>query len=415
VAEDVKFTFDRFLTEKGNADRYVLESVDRVEVVDRYTVQFRLKEPFVWLLNVLANPRSVWIIAPEVVQHFGDLKKPESAIGTGPFLLERYEPNVKTVFKRHPDYFLKDQPYVDGVEWVVVNDPSAALAMYRTGQLDCGPSHWWSVPLEEVDALKKSHPHLQFQDFLSTVTHAIYMRTDQPPFTDVRVRRAISQAIHRQAIIDAVFLKGEPTPAVSRGLPEWSPRIDELGAGARYYQYDPKEATRLLMEAGVPKGFKTQLHVTSGIGPFLIDAAQLIQRSLKDVGIEAELKIEEYGAYAATTALGKFEGLAMGPLSNAWEPDSVLYGLYAPDQPRNNGHVNDPKITAMLKEQRRTKDLEARKKIIFDLQRYMAEQQYYVYLYAVGVTGSWQPYVKNYAPNTQWDYGGRAAALWLDR
>ncbi len=68
VAEDVKFTFDRFLTEKGNAARYVLESVDRVEVVDRYTVKFLLKEPFVWLVNVLANPLSMWIIAPEVVR-----------------------------------------------------------------------------------------------------------------------------------------------------------------------------------------------------------------------------------------------------------------------------------------------------------------------------------------------------------
>src|SRR6266705_3254375 len=172
VAEDVKFTFDRFLGEKANPLRYILEAVDKVEVVDRYTVKFLLHEPFVWLLDVLANPLGTWIIPREVVEQFGDLKKAESAIGTGPFLLERYEPNVKTVFKRHPDYFLKDQPYVDGVEWLVVNDPSAALAMYRTGLLDCGPSHWWSVPLEEVDALKKTHPHLQYQDFLSTVTHA---------------------------------------------------------------------------------------------------------------------------------------------------------------------------------------------------------------------------------------------------
>ncbi len=63
----------------------------------------------------------------------------------------------------------------------------------------------------------------------------------------------------------------------------------------------------------------------------------------------------------------------------------------------------------------RTPDLEARKQLIFDLQRYLAEQQYYVYLYCVGNTGSWQPYVKNYAPNPTFDYGGRAAALWLDR
>ena len=59
MAEDVKFTFDRFLTEPGNADRYMLESVDRVEVVDRYTVKFLLKEPFVWLVDVLANLQSM--------------------------------------------------------------------------------------------------------------------------------------------------------------------------------------------------------------------------------------------------------------------------------------------------------------------------------------------------------------------
>jgi peptide/nickel transport system substrate-binding protein len=390
--------------------------VDRVEVVDRYTVKFLLKEPFVWLTDVLANPR-MWIIAPEVVEKFGDLKQPESAIGTGPFMLERYEPNVKTVFKRNPDYFRPGQPYVDGVEWIVVTDPSAALAMYRSGQLDCGPAPWWSVRQEDLESVKKTHPHLQFQDLLSTVSHAIYMRTDQAPFNDVRVRRAISQAVDRQAIIDAVWIRGAPIPAVSRGLSEWSPRIDELGEGARYYQYDPKEARRLLAEAGLPKGFKTQMHATNGTGagPAVTDAAQLAQRYLKEVGIETELKIEEYGAYMATTAQGKFEGMGFGPISNAWEPDSVLYGLFAPDQPRNSGHVNDPKITAMLKEQRRTKDREARKQIIFDMQRYIAEQQYYVYLYAANFTGSWYPYVKNYAPNTTYDFGGRSAALWLEK
>src|SRR5215470_5035911 len=391
VAEDVKFTFDRFLTETGNAARYMLESVDRVEVVDRYTVKFLLKEPFVWLIDVLANP-IMWIIAPEVVQQFGDLKKAESAIGTGAFMLERYEPNVKTVFKRNPEYFRDGQPYVDGVEWLVVEDASAALAMYRSGQLDSGGAPWWGVRQEDLESVKKTHPHLKYQDFLSTVSHAIYMRTDQAPFNDVRVRRAISQAVDRQAIIDAVFIKGELTPAISRGLSEWSPRIDELGAGARYYQHDPKEARRLLAEAGVPKGFKTLMSTTAGTGAGrqITDAAQLAQRSLKDVGIEVELKIQEYGAYMATTAKGKFEGMAFGPVSNAWEPDSVLYGLYAPDQPRNYGHVNDPKITAMLKEQRRTQDREARKKIIFDLQRYIAEQQYYVYLYCAMFTGSWE-------------------------
>ena len=83
---------------------------------------------------MLANPTGTWIIPREVVEQYGDLKKAEHAIGTGPFLLERYEPNVKTTFKRNPDYFRKDEPWIDGVEWLVLEDPSTGLAMYRTGK-----------------------------------------------------------------------------------------------------------------------------------------------------------------------------------------------------------------------------------------------------------------------------------------
>jgi peptide/nickel transport system substrate-binding protein len=415
VAADVKFTFDRFLTEKGNPERQLLEPVERVEVVDRYTVKFLLNEPYVWLLDILANAMCMWIIAPEVVEKYGDLKKVKTAIGTGPFLLEDYEPNVKTVFKRNPEYFRSGLPYVDGVEWLVLDDESTALAMYRTGQIDAGPSAWWGVRQADLDSLRQSQPHLRYQDILVNAIQTIAMRTDTPPFNDVRVRRAISQAIDRQAIIDGVYLRGEPSPAVPRGLAEWSLPIEQLGEGAKYYRYDPREARRLLAEAGYPKGFITQLSATGGYGHDLLDAVQLVLRDLKEVGIEAELKLQEYGAYMATTGQGKFEGMMMGPYAIGWEPDSALYGPYVPDQPRNRSHVNDPKLTAMAQEQRRVKDLEARKQLIFDMQRYAAEQQYYVYLFSPMVTGSWQPYVKNYAPNLTFDYGSRIAALWLDR
>src|SRR5437867_4017395 len=109
TADDVKFTFTRFLTLKGNPERQLLESVDRVEAVDRYTVKFVLKEPYVWLPSKLANALCTYIVAPEVAEKYGDFKRPESAIGTGPFTLERYEPNVKATFKRNPTYFRSGQ------------------------------------------------------------------------------------------------------------------------------------------------------------------------------------------------------------------------------------------------------------------------------------------------------------------
>jgi peptide/nickel transport system substrate-binding protein len=415
VAEDVKFTFDRFLSEKGNPSRYFLDSVDRVEVVDRYTVKFVLHEPFVWLLDMLASATSMWIIAPEAAQQYGDLKRVETAIGTGPFILERYEPNVKTVFRRNPDYFVPGLPYVDGVEWLVVEDESTGLAMYRTGQIDAGPGLQWDVRQADLDSLKQSHPQLRYQDMLANNATTIWMRTDKSPFTDVRVRRAISHAIDRQGVIEAVWMRGELSPAVPRGLVEWSLPIDQLGEGAKYYRYDPQEARRLLTEAGYAKGFKTTLMATGGYGRDMLDAVQMVQRYLKEVGIEVELKIQEYGAYQATTGQGKFDGLAMGPYALGWEADSSLYGQYMPDQLRNRGHVNDPKLAAMLKEQRRIKDLEARKHVIFEIQRYAAQQQYYVYLSSQVITASWQTYMKNFAPNLTADFGSRAAALWLDR
>ncbi len=415
TADDVKFTFNRFLTIKGNPERYLLDSVDRVEAVDRYTVKFVLTEPYVWLPNKLANALCTWIVAPEVVEKYGDLKKAETAIGTGPFTLERHEPNVKSVFKRNPNYFRAGQPYVDGIEWMIVEDDSTGLAMYRTGNLDAGPSTWWSVRQQDVDALRKSFPKFGYQDVLGNMVYAISLRNDQPPFNDVRVRRAISRAIDRRAIIDAVWMRGEPSGPMPRGMREWSLPVDQLGEGAKYFRYDPKEARRLLAEAGYPNGFKTQLTATAGYGADLVDAVQLVLRYLKDVGIRAELKLQEYGAYQATTIQGRFDGMTIGPFAVAWDPDDALYGPYSPEQPRNRGHVSDVKLTAMIREQRRLRDLEARKKVIFDIQRHIADQQYYVCLASPMFTGSWQPYVKNHAANVTFDYGSRVAALWLDR
>jgi peptide/nickel transport system substrate-binding protein len=415
TADDVKFTFNRFLTVKGNPERQLLDPVDRVEAVDRYTVKFVLKEPYVWLPSKLANALCTWIVAPEVVDKYGDLKKAETAIGTGPFTLERYDRNVMAVFKRNPQYFRSGQPAVAGVEWMIVEDDSTGLAMYRTGQLDAGPWTWWAVRQPDLDSLKKSHPNMVYQDFLGNMVHAISLRNDQPPFNDVRVRRAISRAIDRQALIDAVWGRGELSGALPRGLREWSLPVDQLGEGAKYYQYDSQEARRLLAEAGYPHGFKTQLTATPGYGSDFIDSVQLVVRYLKDAGINAELKLQEYGAYMATTIQGKFEGMTMGPFAVAWDPDDALYGPYFPEQPRNRGHVSDAKLTAMIREQRRVKDVEARTKLIFDIQRYMAEQQHYVCVVTPMYTGSWQPYVKNYAPNSSFDYGNRSATLWLDK
>src|SRR5436190_20852586 len=126
TAEDVKYTYERF-GGSTNPNRGILEQVDKIEAVDKYTVKFTMKEPFAWLLEALAST-STWIIAKEVVEQHGDLKKPESCIGTGPWMLERYEPNLRLTFVRNPTYFVPGLPYVDNVDMSIDTDPASAFA-----------------------------------------------------------------------------------------------------------------------------------------------------------------------------------------------------------------------------------------------------------------------------------------------
>ena len=155
VAEDVKFTFDRFLNEKANILRETLDPVERVEVVDRYTVQVHPERTFCVAAESLGKHE--WHVdhRPRGGGEVWGSEEAGECHWYRPLLLERYEPNVKTVFKRNPAYFLKDQPYIDGVEWLVLDDDSTGLAMYRTGQIDCGPNPFWGVRQADLESLQK--------------------------------------------------------------------------------------------------------------------------------------------------------------------------------------------------------------------------------------------------------------------
>jgi ABC-type transport system substrate-binding protein len=103
-------------------------------------------------------------------------------------------------------------------------------------------------------------------------------------------------------------------------------------------------------------------------------------------------------------------------LRGAWtDPDSYLYRTLMPGQPLNVAPVNDPKITEMIKLQRRTADVAKRREIIYDLQRYLSQQAYYLYGASVSAVAAWEPYVKNFGPNIGHDMGGRLMAAWIDK
>jgi len=420
TAEDVRYTVERFVTVTGNANAYMLKDLDRVEAVDKYTVKFVLKQPFAWFLDVLANPHAVAIVPKEAVEKFGDLKKPESVIGTGPWMLDSYRPNVGLTLVRNPGYFLPGLPHIDRVEITVDEDNASRMSAFLSGKYDLG----WEFPgiinrvdwVQIKDTLKQKRPNLKTTEFPSNVMSHISMRTDQKPFSDIRVRRAISHAFDRQNIIDATYEgAGVFNAAVPLALKEWSLPLDQLGEGAKYYKYDPKEARRLLAEAGYPGGFPGTVCFTTYGSTVLVDQMQLVLKNLKDVGIEAKLDQKEYGAYIPSCFYGKFDSMTYGPQTPFLEPDNFLFGQYYPGELKNQSHINDPVVADMLIRQRRTADVAKRRELIHEIQRYLAKQQYYVTAPSGVYVAVWDGALKNYGPNLGYDYGGRLMAAWLER
>jgi peptide/nickel transport system substrate-binding protein len=421
TADDVVFSVNHFLTVKGNANAYMLKAVDKVEAPDKHTVEFTLKEPFVWFLDMLSNPHAVAIVAKEVVEKYSELKKPETVIGTGPWMLDSYRPNVGLTYVRNPNYFVQGLPYIDRIEATVDDDNASRMAAFLSGKYDLG----WEFPgtinrvdwVQIKDTLKQKRPKLQTLEFPSPVMSHISMRTDQKPFSDERVRQAMSLAIDRAAIIEAVFEGvGAMNPAVPAALKEWSIPMDKLGEGARYYKHDLAEAKKLLAAAGYPNGFPGTMCFTTGYGStILVDSLQLVQKDLKAVGIDVKIDQKEYGAYIATCFYGKFDSMTYGPQTGFLEPDNFLFGQYYPEELKNQSHINDPVVADMLVRQRRTLDMAKRRDIIYDIQRHLAKKQYYVQMPSGVYIAVWEGALKNYGPNMGYDYGGRLMAAWLER
>lgn len=412
TADDVVYSLERFRKESSNRTQF--DIVKDCKATDPKTVVFTLNNAFAPFKTLIASP-FLWIIPKEVVEADGDLRK--RTVGSGPFIFDKFEKGVQVTAKRNPDYYFSGVPYVDDVALLVVPEDATAIASLRGKQIDIN-----GVSQTDRKALATSNPEIQFIDYPQNQIYFMYWKQNAPPFNDIRVRQAVSMALDREEMIK-VFWEGTGyynSSGIPAGLPPYwlDPKGADFGPNAKYFKRDIDAAKKLLADAGVPNLKVPLIASLNAYGNTFNQSVEVVIKQLKDAGITAELRQQDYSAYISSTFLAKFDDGAMvwGLETPYQEPHDYLFNMYHPKGTRNHGGpVNDPKLTEMIEAQMKNLNEADRLKQIQDIQRYTAEKCYYVFGVAGNTSIAYQPWVKNL--NYQGDYGRGAEyvpQIWLD-
>lgn len=351
-AEAVKATIGRVLDEKVGSPRAgQYKMVTEVNVVDEYTVQFKLAYPFSPLLSILANHEGS-MISPKAIEQYGkDLSK--HPVGTGPFAFESWTPGQEIVLVKNDNYWGEKVKFNKAVFKVVPED-TTRIAMVETGEANIAEP----LPVTEIERVKNS-PQLDLYRTTGLGTDFIGFNNKKKPFDDVRVRQAINYAIETDAIIQGVY-----NNIGTRANSAMSPKVLGYSESLKGYSFDPNKAKALLKEAGYPNGFKTT--IWTGDRKERINAAEVIQSQLKGVGIDVELKVLEYGAYLDAEDNGETDMFISGWGNATGDADYNQYNLFHSASLGKGGNTTfyiNPEVDKLIEQGRQEQDTEVRKQI----------------------------------------------------
>ena len=338
--------------------------------------EFTLKEPSAAFLSSLAM---VWngVVSPAAAAKFGkDFRN--NPVGTGPFVFKEYRTRDQVVLEANPTYW-RGKPKLGRIVFKVLPDPQAALLALRRGEVHILAD----VGAATIPALKtEANVTLLTQPGLAVC--GVALPTDVKPFDDVRVRRAMNLAVDKTAINRALF-QGMAVPMTSP-LPQAQWGWDKNLAG---YGFDPEAAKKLLAEAGVQPGLKVELltyNSARGYNPAGADLAVAIQGYLKRVGIEAEVRRTDMGAFLSTVRSGKYDGLRMGGWTgDNGDPDNFAGALFASKEIPigNTSHYRNADVDRLLAEAARTVDHDKRVALYNDIQRRIVDDAPWIFINSV--------------------------------
>jgi peptide/nickel transport system substrate-binding protein len=356
-ADDVVATMQRILDPAtGSRARTNLSMVDKVTAVDALTVRFDLNVPYAGFADIFAD-RQLRIVPKDKLDELST-----HPVGTGPFMFKSWSPGDRLELAKHPDYFEKGLPRLDGVTLRIVPESAARMAALESDAVDIV----WSMPYETVENLK-NNPKARIDGVSTPTWDGVILNNERRPFNDVRVRQALALTVDKAAIVELVlFGQGDPTFSP---IPPSHPYFNR---SLKFNPPDIAKAKKLLVEAGYQNGFDVPMQVPQEREQ-RVRLGVTVRDMARAAGIRINIERVPFASYAATIA-GKAQMYVDGYFARP-TIDTATYPFY-----HSSGSWNrqlwlykDARVDQLLDEARRTNDETARKAIFDKFQAVVEE------------------------------------------
>jgi peptide/nickel transport system substrate-binding protein len=420
TASDVQCTWDMLLGKSAakfriNPRKSWYWNLERVTANGDLEAVFHLKQPQPALIGLLASGYS-----PVYPCHLPPQDMRSHPIGTGPFKFVSYKPNEAIKVTRNPDYWKKDRPYLDGIEWTIIPNRSTALLAFVAGKLDMTFPYEVTVPL--LKDIEQQAPQAICELRPRGVASTSIVNRNAPPFDNTDLRRAMALTLDRISFID-VLSGGQgdigaamlPPPEGLWGMPP--DRLRKLPGYNPDVQRNRTEARNIMGQLGYGPSSPLVVKVAARNIPLYRDPAVMLIDQLKEIYIAGELDLVETANWMPkVTRRDYMVGLENTASAVVDDPDQPLYESYACDSDRNFTGYCNRQLENLFHQQSRETDQERRKQLVWEIDATLQEEGARPIIFHTRGATCWHPQVKGLTTMVNSMYNGwRMEDVWLDK
>lgn len=366
--------------------------IKEINVVNDHEIEFVLHRPLGFFLQNLGMSYFA-ITSPAALEEYG-ANINENPVGTGPFKFVSWSKDDSIVLEKFEDYRVEGLPKLEKVIFSVIPDNAARLIALKSGEIDIMDG------LNPDDAAGvESDENLVLYERAENNFGYVGFNTQKEPFDNKELRQAISYAIDRNAIADALYA-GYAVSAKNPLPPSYMGYNDNVEP----YAYDPEKAKELLAEAGYPDGLEIELWTMPVARPYMPDpetVAVIVQSNLADIGVTANIHREEWAPYLEKTMNGEHQMYMLGWSGTNGDPDYFLSSLLHGDNvgTSNRSFYDNDEVDELLDKAKVAVEQEERASLYSEAQELISEDVPMVPLVHSRPVLATTSAVKNYVPH----------------